>query len=87
MEHFVPSQVKLNDLFHIYSMNKFANRFYEIRKENGYSRSYVAEKLFVSVRLISYWENGKRECDFNMLIKISDFFGVSIDYLLGKKDF
>ena len=87
MEHFVPSQIFLNNLFHILFMNKFSKRFYELRKEKGFTRTQVADKLFVSVRLISYWENGKRECDFDMLIKISEFFSVSIDYLLGKKDY
>ena len=67
--------------------NKFYKRLNELRLENGVSRSELAKILNVSVRLVSYWENGKRECDFNMLIKISDFFSVSIDYLLGKSEY
>ena len=67
--------------------NKFAQRLYELRVENNVTRSQLALKLNVSVRLISYWENGKRECDFDMLIKISEFFSVSIDYLLGKSEY
>ena len=59
----------------------------ELRKENNLSRAKLADKLQVSVRLISYWENGQRECDFNMLIKIADIFLVSTDFLLGKTDF
>ena len=55
--------------------------------EFGFSRAQLAEKLNVSVRLISYWENGHRECDFDMLIKIAELFSVSIDYLLGRKDY
>lgn len=68
-------------------MNKFAERFKEIRLENGLTRAAVAEKLNVSARLIAYWESGQRECDFDMLIKIANFFSVSTDYLLGKTDF
>ncbi len=67
--------------------NKFAERFSGLRKENNFSRSSLAEKLEVSVRLISYWERGERECDFNMLIKIANLFDVSIDYLLGKNEY
>lgn len=67
--------------------NKFYKRLNELRLEKGVSRSELAKILNVSVRLVSYWENGKRECDFNMLIKISDFFSVSIDYLLGKSEY
>lgn len=67
--------------------NTFAVRFAELRTENGITRMQIAEKLSVSVRLVSYWENGQRECDFDMLIKIADFFSVSLDYLLGRKDY
>lgn len=51
------------------------------------SRSELAKKLGVSTRLISYWENGQRECDFDMLIKISLLFNVSIDFLLGRAEY
>ena len=75
-------------MFYNLSMkNKFAERIYELRLENNLTRAQLALKLNVSVRLICYWENGQRECDFDMLIKISDLFLISIDYLLGKKDY
>ena len=67
--------------------HKFSEQLSSLRIENNLSRVQLAEKLNVSVRLISYWENGKRECDFNMLIKIADLFSVSVDYLLGRKDY
>ena len=67
--------------------NKFYEQLASLREENNLSRAQLAEKLNVSVRLISYWENGQRECDFDMLIKIADTFSVSVDYLLGRKDY
>lgn len=67
--------------------HKFFERLYELRMESNLSRAQLAENLNVSVRLISYWENGQRECDFDMLIKIADLFSVSIDYLLGRKEY
>ena len=67
--------------------HKFFERLYELRMESNLSRAQLAEKLNVSVRLISYWENGQRECDFDMLIKIANLFSVSIDYLLGRKEY
>ena len=67
--------------------NKFAERLNELRVEKNYTRTQLAERLNVSVRLISYWENGKRECDFDMLIKIAELFSISIDYLLGRKEY
>ena len=54
--------------------NKFAEQLNSLRQENSLTRAQLAEKLNVSVRLVSYWENGQRECDFDMLIKIADIF-------------
>ena len=67
--------------------NKFSEQLNGLRIENNLSRIQLAEKLNVSVRLISYWENGQRECDFDMLIKIAEIFAVSLDYLLGRTDY
>ncbi len=66
-------------------MNRFAERLSELRTEKNLSRKQLAEQLNVSVRSISYWENGQRECGFDMLIKIADTFDVSIDYLLREE--
>ena len=74
-------------MFYINSMNKFAERLRELRADADMSRATLAEKLNVSERLISYWENGKRECDFDMLIRISELFSSSVDYLLGRVDY
>ena len=66
---------------------EFNERLYELRIDNNLSRVELALKLSVSVRLISYWENGKRECDFDMLIRIADLFSVSVDFLLGRCEY
>lgn len=68
-------------------MNKFSERVKELRIEKGLTRKQLAEQLFVSERLISFWENGQRECSFDMLIKIANIFNTSIDYLLGKSSY
>ncbi len=68
-------------------MNKFAERLNYLREQNGISRRQLAEQLNVSVRLISYWENGQRECDFDTLLRLSDIFDASVDYLLGKTEY
>ena len=67
--------------------NKFSEQLNNLRIENNLTRVQLVEQLNVSVRLISYWENSQRECDFDMLIKIADLFSVSIDYLLGRTDY
>lgn len=67
--------------------NKFAEQLMALRIDNSLSRAELSKKLNVSIRLISYWENGERECDFDTLIEIADIFSVSIDFLLGKSDY
>ena len=59
----------------------------KVLKWSKFSRADLAQKLTVSVRLISYWENGQRECDFDTLIKIVEIFNVSVDFLLGRVDY
>lgn len=59
----------------------------EIRKKKGYSQLKVAMDLNISREALSYYENGKRSPDINMLLLMSSYFNVSIDYLITGKDF
>ena len=63
-------------------MNKFRENLKEMRISAGLTQKQLAEKLGVLERTISHWESGKRECDFDTLIKISKYFGSTIDDLL-----
>lgn len=55
-----------------------------LRTENGLSQKKVASDLNVSQGLLSHYENGKRECNLDLLVKIANYFDVSCDYLLGR---
>ena len=68
-------------------MNQFETRLRELRTEKNMSRAELAKTLQVTPRLVSYWEAGKRECSFDMLIAIADLFDTSVDYLLGRCDY
>lgn len=68
-------------------MNKFAERLKNLRVESGISRARLAGELNVSERLIAYWESGQRECGFDTLIRLAEFFETSTDFLLGKTDY
>lgn len=59
----------------------------EIRKKKKYSQLKVALDLAISREALSHYENGKRSPDLDMLVKLSRYFGVSIDYLITGKDF
>ena len=58
-----------------------------IRKQKKYSQLKVAMDLSISREALSYYENGKRNPDLSMLVLLSEYFGVSIDYLITSKDF
>lgn len=64
----------------------FAKRLRELRLEKMISQRQLAIELCASNQNISDWENGKSETSFDMLVKIADFFDVTIDYLLGRED-
>lgn len=59
----------------------------EIRKKKGFSQLKVAMDLSISREALSYYENGKRSPDIQMLLILSDYFDVSIDYLIRGKEF
>lgn len=52
------------------------------RNELKWTQQDIADKLFVTRQTISNWENGKNFPDIPMLIKISDQYDLSLDYLL-----
>ena len=59
----------------------------EIRIKKGYTQLKVAMDLNISREALSYYENGKRCPDLQMLVIMSEYFDVSIDYLITGKDF
>lgn len=59
----------------------------EIRKKKKYSQLKVAMDLCLTREALSYYENGKRSPDTEMLVKLSEYFNVSIDYLILGKEF
>ena len=59
-------------------------RLKELRIENGYKRSEFARKVNLPATTVANYENETRQAPYELLIVFSDFFGVSVDYLLGK---
>lgn len=61
-------------------------RLKELRKLKAVSQEKVAQNIGVSQRSYAYYENGQHIADYETLIKLSKYFGVTIDYLLGASD-
>lgn len=68
-------------------MNKFCENLINLRKETKVSQSKIADKLGVAQQCVSRWEKGLSEPTLSNLIGLADFFGVPLDYLVGRKDF
>lgn len=64
----------------------FSERIKELRKEKGITQVELAEAIGLSKGTIAMWEVGKREANFDTLDKLSDYFKVSVDYLLGRSN-
>ena len=63
-------------------MDSFGVRLGELRKNAGLSQEEFAELLDVSRQSISKWENDKAYPEMNRLLFMSDYFQVSLDYLM-----
>lgn len=59
-----------------------AEKIMKLRKQNGLSQEELAVQLNVSRQSVSKWESGTSVPDLNKIIKLSEIFGVSTDYLL-----
>lgn len=64
-------------------MAAFANKLKQLRERSGLSQLELANILEVSKSTISMYEQGKREPNFEILLKIANIFHVSVDDLLG----
>ena len=57
-----------------------------LRKKNKLTQRAVAEALHISQTSVSKYERGESEPDLEMVIKMSDYFGVTIDeFIRGKQ--
>lgn len=59
-------------------------RLKEIRKKKGISQLKLAMDLNMNQNTVSRYETGEREPGINELIKIADYFNISVDYLLER---
>lgn len=57
----------------------------ELRNEKGLTQREIAKIFSISQGTYNNWENGKTQPSIEQLVAIADFFGVSIDYLVGRE--
>lgn len=62
------------------------NRIKELRVEKHLLQSDVAKYIGKSERIVGFYEKGERDPNTDTLLKLSELFDVSVDYILGKSD-
>lgn len=71
-----------------FSRDDYGSRIRNLRKIRGLTQEQLAEKMNVSTPYIAKIENGKQTGPVELAVEFSEFFEVSLDYLLvGKGDF
>lgn len=61
-------------------------RLKELRKKRKISQLRLALDLHMNQNTISRYETMERQADYETLIRFADYFGISLDYLLGRTD-
>lgn len=61
-------------------------RIKNLREDNDLTQTDMAKALFISQRTYSYYESGGHDIPTETLVRIADYFNVSVDYLLNRTD-
>ena len=64
-----------------------AERIKELMQEQGLNQTKLSQNIGVKQNTISAWLLKKKEPSIKSLWLLADFFGVEIDYLVGRKDY
>ena len=67
-------------------MSLFSERLIELREKSDLSQVEAAREFGVVVRAYQRYEYGEREPRLSTLVRMADFYGVSLDYLAGRSD-
>ncbi len=65
--------------------NLFPKRLKTLREKRGMSQRTLAQLCGLSRNIIGQYERGEKDPSLKTLLEIADYFGVSVDYLLGRK--
>lgn len=65
---------------------KLTERMKELRKEKNLRQEDIAAELSIAITTYCRYELGMREPCASLLVRMADYYGVSVDYLLGRQD-
>lgn len=64
----------------------YFQRIRDLREDADLKQKEIAAILGINQRVYSNYEIGKREIPVHLLIKLADYYGTTIDYLVGRTD-
>lgn len=67
-------------------MVDFSQRLKQLRKDKHLTQAQVAERIGVTASMVSSYETDIRLPSYEVMLRIADVFGVSVDYLLGRQE-
>jgi transcriptional regulator with XRE-family HTH domain len=70
----------------IVSVDKFSERLKTLRENHNMSQRKLSEVLGMGSTVVYFYESGKKLPSIEVLLKLSQYFNVSADYLLGLTD-
>ena len=64
----------------------FSDRIIQLKKERKLLQKGIASSVGLSLRAYQYYEKGQKEPTLSVLLRLADYFDVSLDYLVGLAD-
>ena len=64
----------------------FAERIIQLKSEHKLLQKDIAAAIGLSIRAYQYYEKGQKEPTLSVLVRLADYFDVSLDYLVGRSD-
>ena len=64
----------------------FSDRIIQLKNERKLLQKDIASSIGLSLRAYQYYEKGQKEPTLSVLLRLADYFDVSLDYLVGRSD-
>ena len=64
----------------------FSDRIVQLKNERKLLQKDIASSIGLSLRAYQYYEKGQKEPTLSVLLRLADYFDVSLDYLVGRSD-
>lgn len=64
----------------------FSERIIQLKTERKLLQKDIASSIGLSLRAYQYYEKGQKEPTLSVLLRLADYFDISLDYLVGRSD-